>query len=835
MAAVGALAVFTTHAALWPAPADGGGGVVVYAVFPAIYVLGGALCFARAAIDDRERTAWFLFGLGQLLEAFGWLSYDFYVRHLEPVPYPSPSDAGWLGGYVLYLCALLSLLRARLGHLRVAPWLDGPVAALATAAFAAGFVVDGVIAATGGSTAAIAVSVGYPVVDLIFLVLLAVVFAVNRWRPSGVWLGIAGAIAAQVVVDTLYLRDVAAGDWRPGTVFDAGWGLAGVLIGVAAWLPRPPREQGGSADSLLVRAVPTVFTVAALALVIYDHFDPLSDVAIVLASLALVVGALRSATSYAAARSLASQKAALEQTASILRAAGEGIYMIDPHGLVTYANPAAGRMLGYTPEELVGLNMHETAHHKMADGSRHRIEECPICATTNDGRERRVTEDVFWRNDGRPVPVEYTVTPIREDGVIAGAAIVFGDVTARRRAERDDRARHAVARVIAEAETLDDGRAGILRAIGTAMGFRAAAGWVVGGEPTRMLCASTWAADDHALPALAGLDAAVPDSVREALASGRVVYVQEICPDAPADVHGELAGLGCSASIYVPIVYSSKPIGVMQFLTADGNEPDASMLATLEAIGAQVSPYSARRRAEAEADRAKDEFFALVSHELRTPLTSIVGYLELVREDTEVDDHADQFLSVVERNSKRLLRLVGDLLFVAQVGGANALIEAGTVDLPAVAAEAVEAARPRARATGVDLVLATCAMPPIEGDAGRIGQAIDNLVSNAIKFTPDGGRVVVALRNRGDVAIIEVSDTGIGISGSDQQHLFERFFRASSATKRAIQGVGLGLTIVKAIVEGHGGSIDVESAEGEGTTFRASLPLRPAAAPVSTT
>jgi signal transduction histidine kinase len=240
-----------------------------------------------------------------------------------------------------------------------------------------------------------------------------------------------------------------------------------------------------------------------------------------------------------------------------------------------------------------------------------------------------------------------------------------------------------------------------------------------------------------------------------------------------------------------------------------------------------LSDVTARR----EAERMKDEFSALVSHELRTPLTSIIGYLELLRDDAERDGDDPsarqrvQFLNVVDRNARRLLRLVGDLLFVAQVEAGKLSLDEGDVDLGTIARESVEAAAPRAAHAGVELTLEATDVPAVRGDRDRLGQALDNLVSNAIKFTPEGGRVVVGLACEDDRAVLEVSDTGIGISEVDMQQLFQRFFRTQRATSAAIPGVGLGLTIAQAIVHGHDGQISVQSLDGEGTTFRIELPL----------
>jgi signal transduction histidine kinase len=231
-----------------------------------------------------------------------------------------------------------------------------------------------------------------------------------------------------------------------------------------------------------------------------------------------------------------------------------------------------------------------------------------------------------------------------------------------------------------------------------------------------------------------------------------------------------------------------------------------------------------------ELDGLKDEFVALVSHELRTPLTSISGYLELLLEGSLADDQRD-FAQIIGRNSDRLLALINDLLFIAQIEAGQLTVEHDSIELGVLAAEAVAVALPVARNAGVDLRLEASAELLVSGDAGRLGQLLDNLVSNAIKFTPAGGHVDLAVGTLGDKAWIEVRDTGIGISEADQELLFNKFFRTKAAAQAAIQGTGLGLAITKAIVHGHGGSIHVESTENVGSVFRVELPLRRAVAP----
>jgi PAS domain S-box-containing protein len=236
-----------------------------------------------------------------------------------------------------------------------------------------------------------------------------------------------------------------------------------------------------------------------------------------------------------------------------------------------------------------------------------------------------------------------------------------------------------------------------------------------------------------------------------------------------------------------------------------------------------------------ELDRLKDEFIALVSHELRTPLTSIHGYLELLLDGGagELSQEQERFLSVVERNSKRLMQLVGDLLFMAQVEAGKLALELEEVQLRELVGECLEAARPIADDRGIELVAEVEETPSMLGDRSRLSQVLDNLISNALKFTLHSGRVSVRVSMAGDDVVVEIEDTGVGIPADEQERLFERFFRSSKASEQAIPGTGLGLTIAKTIVERHEGSIAIESTEGVGTTARVRLPVRTVAEEVA--
>jgi signal transduction histidine kinase len=191
----------------------------------------------------------------------------------------------------------------------------------------------------------------------------------------------------------------------------------------------------------------------------------------------------------------------------------------------------------------------------------------------------------------------------------------------------------------------------------------------------------------------------------------------------------------------------------------------------------------------------------------------------------QTNERARQFLATIGRNSRRLERLIGDLLFAAQVQQGEFAVEWEDVDLNEVLAGSVEAVAPWAEGRGTKLTLESEAVCRITGDQDRLSQLFDNLISNALKYTSEGGRVEVTLRKEAGAALVEVRDTGIGISVADQSRIYDRFFRASTATEQSIPGAGLGLTIAKAIAEAHGGHIEIESEEGVGSTVRVDFPL----------
>ncbi|MEP6642672.1 MAG: ATP-binding protein [Gaiellales bacterium] len=230
-------------------------------------------------------------------------------------------------------------------------------------------------------------------------------------------------------------------------------------------------------------------------------------------------------------------------------------------------------------------------------------------------------------------------------------------------------------------------------------------------------------------------------------------------------------------------------------------------------------------------DQFKSDFVSSVSHELRTPLASILGYTDILvnGEVGEMTPEQGEFLEIIDHNARRLLTLINDLLTLSGLESGRVVVRPESTDLCTLVCQnmqinvpAVTARRQRLDVTiPVDRVAAFV-------DADRISQVLTNLVSNAIKFTPDDGHLSVTLGIEGDHALLRVSDSGIGISDDDRERLCERFFRASNALERAIPGTGLGLAICKGIVDAHNGRLEVDSALGRGTTVTVMVPLETA-------
>jgi signal transduction histidine kinase/CHASE3 domain sensor protein len=227
-----------------------------------------------------------------------------------------------------------------------------------------------------------------------------------------------------------------------------------------------------------------------------------------------------------------------------------------------------------------------------------------------------------------------------------------------------------------------------------------------------------------------------------------------------------------------------------------------------------------------ELDTVKTDFMSTVSHELRTPLTSISGYLELLldAEAGELTDPQRRMLEVIGRNTRRLRELIEDLLILSRIESGNFRTAKQDVEIGGLVDGALAAIAPAAAKASVGLHTEVQRPLALSADPEQLDRVLMNLLTNAVKFTPPEGTVMVTARREGDEVVLSVADTGMGIPAAEQPGLFARFFRASNAIHQAIPGTGLGLAIVATIVDNHGGSISVRSTENVGTTFTVRLP-----------
>jgi signal transduction histidine kinase/ActR/RegA family two-component response regulator len=240
-----------------------------------------------------------------------------------------------------------------------------------------------------------------------------------------------------------------------------------------------------------------------------------------------------------------------------------------------------------------------------------------------------------------------------------------------------------------------------------------------------------------------------------------------------------------------------------------------------------VLEQAARKQAE-EANRMKDEFLATLSHELRTPLNAILGWVQVLRTGKLDEAAGARALETIERNSRAQAQLIADLLDVSRIITGKLRLDSKPVELHRIIDATLDSVRPAADAKGIQLSLSLAPMAsPVLGDSDRLQQVVWNLLSNAIKFTPRGGQVEIRLREVGANAVLQVNDSGIGIRPDFLPYVFDRFRQAESTLTRSHGGLGLGLSIVRHLVELHGGTVEVESAgEGQGSSFAVRLPLR---------
>jgi PAS domain S-box-containing protein len=527
------------------------------------------------------------------------------------------------------------------------------------------------------------------------------------------------------------------------------------------------------------------------------------------------------------------------QLAAVVESSDDAIVTKDLGSIITSWNPAAERLFGYTAAEAIGKSV------RMLIPDELQGEEDVVLGKIRAGEKVDHYETVRQRKDGTRLNISLTVSPIRnERGEIVGASKIARDVTERVRLM-------AVAREHAT-NTEKLGEVGVL--VASTLDREAIVQKVtdIATELTRAQFGAFFynvtdpkSGDAFMLYTLSG-------APREAFATfphprATAVFAPTFHGEGPvrlddvtrdprygksAPYHGMPPGhLPVRSYLAVPVRgISGEVLGGLFFGHSEVGvfTEQHERLALGVAAWASVALENARLYAEAQtANRMKDEFLAVLSHELRTPLNAIVGYARLLRGNILSGDKATRGLETLERNATLLTQIVEDILDVSRIVAGKIRLDVQPVELPLIIDNAVATVQPAADARNVRLqIIVDPRVGPVSGDPSRLQQVVWNLLTNAVKFTPKHGRVQVRLERVNSHIEIVVSDTGIGIPPDFLPYVFERFRQAESGTTRKTGGLGLGLAIVRHIVEMHGGTVDAASAgEGQGATFRVRLPL----------
>ena len=527
------------------------------------------------------------------------------------------------------------------------------------------------------------------------------------------------------------------------------------------------------------------------------------------------------------------------QLAAIVQSSDDAIVSKDLNGIITSWNHAAERMFGYTPAEAIGRPV------RMLIPEELQSEEDVVLAKIRAGQKIDHYETTRQRKDGTRLAVSLTVSPIRnQSGEVVGASKIARDITERARllaAAREHAANteklNEVGAVVAstlDRETIVQKVTDIARELthaefgaffynvtdpGTGNAYML---YTLSGAPRE-----AFANFPH--PRATAMFAPTfhgEGPVRIADVKQDPRYAQNApyhgMPPGHLPVRSYLAvpvkGLG--GDVIGGLFFGHSAVGVFT--------EQHELLAVGIAAWASVALENARLYADAHAaNRMKDEFLAVLSHELRTPLNAIVGYSRLLRAGLLPPEKAARGLETLERNSIWLTQIVEDVLDVSRIVSGKIRLDVQPVELPLIVDNAVATIQLAADAKAVRVqTIIDPRVGPVSGDPSRLQQVVWNLVSNAVKFTPKNGRIQVRLERVNSHAEVVVSDTGVGIRPDFLPYVFERFRQADSGPTRKTGGLGLGLAIVRHIVEMHGGTVGAESeGENKGATFRVRLPL----------
>ncbi|MGE4053414.1 MAG: ATP-binding protein [Vicinamibacterales bacterium] len=525
--------------------------------------------------------------------------------------------------------------------------------------------------------------------------------------------------------------------------------------------------------------------------------------------------------------------------AKIVDLSDDAIVSKDLNGTILSWNAAAERMFGYTASEAIGQSIRII----IPDDRQH--EEDFVLNQIRNGMAVQHHETIRRRKDGSTLPISLTVSPIYDEaGRIIGASKIARDISEQTRLREEAVHQARITEKLAEvgavvASSLD--REFIVQKVTdtatelTGAEFGAFFYNVIDREP----------GEAYRLYALSGVPkeqfASFPQPRATSLFGPTfrgegIVRLADVTRDARYGQSAPYFGMpkghlpvrsylavpvkGASQHVLGGLFFGHSQVGVFSAL----HEQLAAGIANWASVALQNAHlYSAAR----EADRLKEDFLAVLSHELRTPLNAVVGYARLLRSGALTEDRWPAALETLERNGIALTQIVEDVLDVSRIASGKIQLDVQPVELPPVVHNAVATLQPAADAKGVRLqVIVDPRAGPVSGDPERLQQVVWNLLANAVKFTPRDGRVQIRVRRINSHLEIEVSDTGIGIRPEFLPHVFERFRQADAATTRKTGGLGLGLSIVRHLVELHGGTVEVASGgEGLGSTFRVTLPL----------
>src|SRR5438067_404694 len=534
--------------------------------------------------------------------------------------------------------------------------------------------------------------------------------------------------------------------------------------------------------------------------------------------------------------------AALLRLAAIIDSSEAAIYSIDLDGTITTWNQAAERLFGFPSTTAIGQPL------SIIVPPEQEAEEAEVVRRIRAGEGVEHYETVRRRRDGSLLEVGLTASPIRDRaGVITGVSKIARDITEQRQHERNGRLLASIVESSDDAIISKD-VAGAITSWnrGAERLFGYAAEEVIGQSIRIILPADRQGEEDEVLSRIRrGETVDHFETVRCRKDGSQAIVSLTVSPI--RDAAGRIVG---ASKIARDMTQAKRAAERAAFLSEAGKVLARSLdyEATLTTVASLAVPTIAdwcavdavdnaqAYRAARTANQLKDEFLATLSHELRTPLNAILGYSRLIRSGMLEPGKQARALDTVERNATMLTQIVGDILDVSRIITGKIRLNIQPVDVPAVIKSALETITPAADAK--QLRVHTILDPrasPISGDPDRLQQVVWNLVSNAVKFTPQGGRIEVRLRRERSCLSLTVADNGKGIDPEFLPHVFERFRQADSTSTRAHGGLGLGLAIVRHLVELHGGTVQAESeGPGKGARFTVRLPLSVGVDPLET-